>query len=84
MFRARKADRLHWLYWEGPGSCSPSVSNALRRDGSLFKRLEEHFATSPARAGLVASNNARFEAPFAGLDWQRVRAIAAKASEAVD
>ncbi len=46
-----------------------------------YKRLEEHGFIWPAmRDGLMTMSHAQFEALFAGLDWRRVRAIAAKAS----
>ena len=49
------------------------------------KRLEEHSFTWPAvRDGLLVMNHAQFEALFSGLDWRRVRAIGAKAPEAVE
>jgi len=50
-----------------------------------YKRLEEHSFTWPAvKDGLMLMNHAQFEALFAGLDWRRVRAIGAKAPEAVE
>ncbi|MDH0615684.1 MULTISPECIES: IS66 family insertion sequence element accessory protein TnpB [unclassified Agrobacterium] len=73
MFRARKADRLKLLYWDGTGLVM------------AYKRLEEHTFTWPAvKDGLMLVNHAQFEALFAGLDWRRVRAIGAKAPEAVE
>jgi transposase len=73
VFRARKTDRLKLLCWDGTGLVM------------VYKRLEEHSFTWPAvRDGLMAMNHAQFEALFAGLDWRRVRAIAAKAPEAVE
>ena len=50
-----------------------------------YKRLEEHCFTWPAVTdGLMLVNHAQFEALFAGIDWRRVRAIEAKAPEAVE
>ena len=50
-----------------------------------YKRLEEHSFTWPAVTdGLMLMSHAQFEALFAGLDWRRVRAIAARAPEAVE
>ena len=73
VFRARKADRLKLLYWDGTGLVM------------AYKRLEEHSFTWPAvKDGLMLMNHAQFEALFAGLDWRRVRAVAAKAPEAVE
>ena len=73
VFRARKADRLKLLYWDGTGLVM------------AYKRLEEHSFTWPAvKDGLMLMNHAQFEALFAGLDWRRVRAIEAKAPEAVE
>ncbi|NEY92294.1 IS66 family insertion sequence element accessory protein TnpB, partial [Tabrizicola oligotrophica] len=61
VFRARKADRLKLLYWDGTGLVM------------AYKRLEEHSFTWPAvKDGLMLMNHAQFEALFAGLDWRRV------------
>ena len=50
-----------------------------------YKQPEEHSFTWPAiRDGLMTLNHAQFEALFAGLDWRRVRAIEARAPEAVE
>ena len=50
-----------------------------------YKRLEEHSFTWPAiRDGLMTLSHAQFEALFAGLDWRRVRAVSARAPEAVE
>ena len=73
VFRAKKADRLKLLYWDGTGLVM------------AYKRLEEHTFTWPAvKDGVIALNHAQFEALFAGLDWRRVRAVGAKAPEAVE
>lgn len=72
VFRARKADRLKLLYWDGTGLVM------------AYKRLEEHTLIWPAvKDGLLVMNHAQFEALFAGLDW-RIRATEARAPEAVD
>jgi transposase len=50
-----------------------------------YKRLEERTFTWPAVTDrLMLVNHAQFEALFADLDWRRVRAIAAKAPDAVE
>jgi transposase len=73
VFRAKKADRLELLYWDGTGL------------GMAYKRLEEHAFTWPAvKDGLMMLNHAQFEALFGGLDWRRVRAVEARALEAVE
>lgn len=73
VFRAKKADRLKLLFWDGTGLVM------------VYKRLEEHTFTWPAVTdGLMLVNHAQFEVLFAGLDWRRVRAIAARAPEAVE
>ncbi|WP_147391918.1 IS66 family insertion sequence element accessory protein TnpB [Paracoccus onubensis] len=73
VFRAKRADRLKLLYWDGTGLVM------------AYKRLEEHSFTWPAiRDGLMSLSHAQFEALFAGLDWRRVRAIEARAPETVE
>jgi transposase len=73
VFRARKADRLKLLYWDGTGLVM------------AYKRLEEHsFTWPPVKDGLMLVNHAQFEALFAGFDWRRVRAIGAKAPKDVE
>lgn len=73
MFRARRADWLKLLYWDGTGLVM------------AYKRLEEHSFARPAiRDGLMTLNHAQFEALFSGLDWCRVRAIEARVPETVE
>lgn len=73
VFRAKRADRLKLLYWDGTGLVM------------AYKRLEEHSFIWPAvRDGLMTLTHAQFEALFAGLDWRRVRAVVARAPEAVE
>ena len=67
MFRAKRADRLKILFWDGTGLVM------------AYKRLEETTFTWPAiRDGVMTLNRAQFEALFAGLDWRRVRALEAR------
>mgnify|MGYP002716884466 CR=1 FL=1 len=64
VFRARKADRLKLLYWDGTGLVM------------AYKRLEATSFTWPAiKDGVIALNHAQFEALFAGLDWRKVKAL---------
>lgn len=73
VFRAKRADRLKMLYWDGTGLVMS------------YKRLEETIFTWPAiRDGLMALNHAQFEALFAGLDWRKVKALAARPPAAAE
>jgi transposase len=67
VFRAKRADRLKILFWDGSGLVM------------AYKRLEETTFTWPAiRDGVMTLNRAQFEALFAGLDWRRVKALEAR------
>ena len=67
VFRAKRADRLKILFWDGTGLVM------------AYKRLEETTFTCPAiKDGLMTLNRAQFEALFAGLDWRKVRALEAR------
>jgi len=73
MFRAKRADRLKLLYWDGPGLVM------------AYKRLEETSFTWPAiKNGLMALNHAQFEALFSGLDWRKVKALAVRPPTAAE
>ena len=73
VFRARKADRLKLLYWDGTGLVM------------AYKRLEDARFTWPAiKDGIIALNHAQFEALFAGLDWRKVKALEARAPAAAE
>ena len=73
VFRSKRADRLKLLYWDGTGLVM------------AYKQLEEHTFTWPAiRDGVMSLNHAQFEALFAGLDWRRVRDLAARPPTAAE
>lgn len=64
VFRAKRADRLKLIYWDGTGLVM------------AYKRLEEHvFKSSAIKDGVLRLDPAQFEALFAGLDWWRVTAL---------
>jgi transposase len=73
VFRAKRADRLKILFWDGTGLVM------------AYKRLEEASFTWPAiRDGVMTLNRAQFEALFAGLDWRRVKALEARRPAAAE
>jgi len=73
VFRAKRADRLKFLFWDGTGLVM------------AYKRLEETTFTWPAiRDGMMTLNRAQFEALFAGLDWRRVKALEARRPAAAE
>ncbi len=73
VFRAKRADRLKLLFWDGTGLVM------------AYKRLEEtRFTWPPIRDGVMTLNRAQFEALFAGLDWRRVRALEARRPAAAE
>lgn len=73
VFRAKRADRLKILFWDGSGLVM------------AYKRLEESTFTWPAVLdGVMTLNRAQFEALFAGLDWRRVRALDARRPAAAE
>lgn len=73
VFRAKRADRLKLLYWDGTGLVM------------AYKRLEETTFTWPAiKDGLIALNHAQFEALFSGLDWRKVKALAVRPPSAAE
>ena len=50
-----------------------------------YKRLEETTFTWPGiKDGLMSLNHAQFEALFAGLDWRKVKALAARPPTAAE
>ena len=73
VFRAKRADRLKMLFWDGTGLVM------------AYKRLEETTFTWPAITdGLMTLNRAQFEELFAGLDWRKVRALEARRPAAAE
>lgn len=72
VFRSRRADRLKLLYWDGSGLVL------------TYKRLEaQRFVWPKLQSGTLALNPAQFEALFAGLDWQKVRAVSLRPPQAI-
>lgn len=63
VFRAKRADRVKLIYWDGTGVC-------------LFaKRLEDgKFRWPNVQAGVIRLSVAEFSALLEGLDWRRVHA----------
>jgi len=73
VFRAKRADRLKILFWDGTGLVM------------AYKRLEEMtFAWPKIRDGVMTLNRAQFEALFSGLDWRKVRAREARKPAAAE
>jgi transposase len=73
VFRAKRADRLKILFWDGSGLVM------------VYKRLEETtFAWPTIRDGVMTLHRAQFEALFAGLDWRKVRALEARKPAAAE
>ena len=73
VFRSRRMDRLKLLFWDGTGLVM------------AYKRLEETtFTWPPVRDGVMTLNRAQFEALFAGLDWRKVKALAARRPAAAE
>ena len=64
VFRAKRADRLKMIWWDGTGLVM------------AYKRLEQNAFKWPAiRDGVLRLDPTQFEALFAGLDWRRVTAL---------
>lgn len=63
VFRAKRADRIKLIYWNGTGVC-------------LFaKRLEDgEFRWPKVHDGVIRLSAAEFSALLEGLDWRRVHA----------
>lgn len=62
VFRAKRADRVKILVWDGTGLVL------------IYKRLEENRFTWPGiEDGVMRLSRAQFEALFEGLDWRRVK-----------
>ncbi len=63
IFRARRADRLKIVVWDGTGLVL------------VYKRIEgAGFVWPKIRDGVVTINRSQFEALFEGLDWTKVHA----------
>ena len=60
VFRAKRADRIKVLWWDGTGLVL------------AYKRLEQgRFAWPTVHNGVMRLTRAQFEALFEGLDWRR-------------
>ena len=72
VFRAKRADRVKLLFWDGSGVC-------------LFaKRLEEgRFIWPRVQDGVMRLSAAQLSALLEGLDWMRVRVQRISRPEAV-
>jgi transposase len=64
IFRARRADRVKIVWWDGTGLC-------------LFaKRLDEHgFHWPRIESGVIRLTSAQLMALVEGMDWTRVKAV---------
>lgn len=64
IFRAKRADRVKLIYWDGTGVC-------------LFaKKLEDgEFCWPKIEDGVVRLTAAQFAALIEGLDWRRVHGV---------
>lgn len=73
VFRAKRADRIKVLLWDGSGLVM------------AYKRLEDaRFAWPKIRDGVMRLSRAQFEALFEGLDWKRVHARRTRTPHAVE
>ena len=73
VFRAKRADRLKLLFWDGSGLVM------------AYKRLEDSpFPWPTVRDGVITLNRAQFEALFSGLDWRKVKALEARRPTAAE
>ena len=72
VFRAKQADRVKIVWWDGTGVCLYS------------KRLEKaQFCWSRIGPHRVQLNHAQLLALVDGMDWKRVRAVTVRASQSV-
>ena len=72
VFRARRADRLRLVFWDGTGLC-------------LFAKTLDTgvFRWPRVRGGTMHLSAAQLAALIEGFDWTRVHAIGARTSRAV-
>jgi len=68
VFRAKRADRVKIVWWDGTGVCL--FAKRLEKSGFCWPRI------GPVRVQL---NPAQLMALLDGLDWKRVRPVAVKA-----
>jgi transposase len=68
VFRAKRADRIKIVWWDGTGVCL--FAKRLEKSAFCWPRI------GPARVQL---NHAQLMALLDGLDWKRVRPVVVKA-----
>jgi transposase len=71
VFRAKRADRVKLLYWDGTGLCL--FSKRLEQGSFRWPRIED---------GVMRLTTAQLGALLEGLDWTRVHAIETRAPQA--
>jgi transposase len=70
VFRAKRADRIKIVFWDGSGVCL------------YAKRLEKaHFCWPKIGHSRVQLNQAQLMALVGGMDWKRVHAVSVKQPE---
>jgi transposase len=63
VFRAKKADRVKLIWWDGTGLCL--MAKRLEQGGFSWPRIQD---------GVMRLTAAQFGALIEGLDWRRVHA----------
>jgi transposase len=71
VFRARRADRIKLLYWDGTGICL--LSKRLEQSRFVWPRIED---------GIMRLSAGQLAALLEGLDWRRVHAREVRAPQA--
>jgi transposase len=72
VFRAKRADRVKIVWWDGTGVCL--YSKRLEKAQFLWPRIGPH---------RVQLNHAQLLALVDGMDWKRVRAVTVRAPQSV-
>ena len=72
VFRAKRADRIKIVWWDGTGVCL--YSKRLEKAQFFWPRIGPH---------RVQLNHAQLLALVDGMDWKRVRAVTVRAPQSV-